>query len=107
MNVLGFLLLVLVLLFVLTGVPAGAGLLVWRLAGRSRNGEQSCGKCGYSVRHLTTFNCPECGADFREVGIRRQPGSRRILPAVVMGMFVFYIVLAGITWAVGVLPAPF
>jgi predicted RNA-binding Zn-ribbon protein involved in translation (DUF1610 family) len=28
-----------------------------------------CGKCGYQVRGLTTFTCPECGSDLREVGI--------------------------------------
>jgi hypothetical protein len=28
-----------------------------------------CGRCGYSVRGLTTFTCPECGGDLREVGI--------------------------------------
>jgi class 3 adenylate cyclase len=26
-------------------------------------------KCGYQVRGLTTFTCPECGSDLREVGI--------------------------------------
>jgi class 3 adenylate cyclase len=28
-----------------------------------------CGRCGYSVTGLTTFSCPECGADLRDVGI--------------------------------------
>lgn len=28
-----------------------------------------CGACGYAVRGLTTFTCPECGADLREVGM--------------------------------------
>lgn len=38
---------------------------------RSRGAtEPSCGQCGYAVRGLTTFTCPECGADLREVGIR-------------------------------------
>jgi len=36
---------------------------------RSRVSEPACGKCGYSVRGLPTFTCPECGADLREVGI--------------------------------------
>ena len=30
-----------------------------------------CGQCGYSVTGLTTFTCPECGSDLREVGIHR------------------------------------
>jgi hypothetical protein len=28
-----------------------------------------CGRCGYAMRGVTTFNCPECGADLREVGM--------------------------------------
>jgi len=35
-----------------------------------------CGKCGYAVRGISTFNCPECGADLREVGIVT-PGAPR------------------------------
>jgi len=37
-----------------------------------------CGKCGYAVRGLPTFTCPECGSDLREVGIS-MPGTRREL----------------------------
>lgn len=40
--------------------------------------EPSCGGCGYCVRGLETFTCPECGADLREVGILT-PGQRRPL----------------------------
>src|SRR5688500_245114 len=32
-------------------------------------GEPGCGQCGYSTRGLTTLICPECGSDFRRVGI--------------------------------------
>jgi hypothetical protein len=31
--------------------------------------EAGCGRCGYSVAGLTTNACPECGADWRQVGI--------------------------------------
>jgi hypothetical protein len=34
-----------------------------------------CGKCGYSAEGATTMICPECGADFREVGLL-VPGAR-------------------------------
>jgi class 3 adenylate cyclase len=37
--------------------------------GRRPGSDPACGKCGYAVRGLTTFVCPECGADLREVGI--------------------------------------
>lgn len=33
-------------------------------------GLANCGRCGYGVRGTSTLQCPECGADFREVGIR-------------------------------------
>ena len=40
--------------------------------------EPSCGSCGYCVRGLETFTCPECGSDLREVGILT-PGQRKPL----------------------------
>ncbi|XAM00010.1 hypothetical protein OT109_01215 [Phycisphaeraceae bacterium D3-23] len=52
----------------------------------------ACGKCGYPARGLNTFECPECGADLREVGIVT-PGMRRggagcVLPIVwTVGIF--------------------
>jgi hypothetical protein len=46
--------------------------------------ESTCGRCGYVVKGLTTFTCPECGSDLRDVGIHRPSRlsrSRAILPA--------------------------
>jgi class 3 adenylate cyclase/predicted RNA-binding Zn-ribbon protein involved in translation (DUF1610 family) len=34
--------------------------------------EPTCGRCGYNVTGLSTFTCPECGSDLREVGIRSE-----------------------------------
>lgn len=34
--------------------------------------ESKCGKCGYRVTGLPTFQCPECGSDLRDVGILKQ-----------------------------------
>jgi hypothetical protein len=31
--------------------------------------EPSCRACGYAVRGLPSFTCPECGSDLRDVGI--------------------------------------
>jgi class 3 adenylate cyclase len=38
--------------------------------------ESACGRCGYSVRELTTMICPECGCDLRVVGIT--PAARSL-----------------------------
>ena len=47
--------------------------------------EPACGKCGYAVRGLDTFICPECGSDLRQVGIitkERPPLGWKIVAAV-------------------------
>jgi hypothetical protein len=38
-------------------------------------GPVACGACGYPVRGLTSWTCPECGADLQAVGTT-QPGRR-------------------------------
>lgn len=51
-----------------------ASAVVWgrRRAARRRPGDlATCGHCGYAATGLTTFTCPECGSDLREVGIVR------------------------------------
>ncbi len=71
---------------ILTGVivylamPAVLWFVTWRVNRKpqvnDRSGEPRCGQCGYIVRGLSELNCPECGADLREVGIhhaRRSP----------------------------------
>lgn len=35
-----------------------------------------CGNCRYALRSVTTFHCPECGADLREVGMIPSRGLR-------------------------------
>ena len=40
--------------------------VLWR---RKAVTQPACGNCGYFVRGITTFTCPECGQDLREVGI--------------------------------------
>ena len=57
-----------------------------------------CGACGYSTRGLSTLVCPECGGDFRRVGIvvprpdgRRTSGVRGqvIVTALALGAVIF------------------
>src|SRR5437773_3273233 len=51
-------------------------MLLRRRRRRSRSfKEPTCGQCGYNVTGLSTFTCPECGSDLRQVGIRSEAGS--------------------------------
>lgn len=51
---------------------AGVLVIVWlhrRAKAVSDRSGATCGQCGYIVRGLDSFECPECGADLREVGM--------------------------------------
>ena len=67
--------LLLILLFVIGLLAVAAVGLFGGLRGGRRVTEPVCAKCGYGVRGLPSFTCPECGADLREAGIHA-PGSR-------------------------------
>lgn len=54
-----------------------SGFLVLRRRGAVT--QPACGKCGYPVEGMSTFNCPECGSDVRQVGIVT-PGTARSVP---------------------------
>ena len=41
--------------------------------------EPSCRACGYAVRGLPSFTCPECGSDLREVGIDTPGAAAELL----------------------------
>lgn len=56
-------------LFILISYPIGLIWLWFRVLRRPRTESGTCGRCGYCVTGLKSMNCPECGADFREVGI--------------------------------------
>lgn len=43
---------------------------------RVRLGPPACGSCGYNTTGLTSFTCPECGADLRVAGITRNVTAR-------------------------------
>ncbi|MGQ9649576.1 MAG: hypothetical protein ACUVXJ_05670 [Phycisphaerae bacterium] len=69
-----------VALLLVVGVPTVLlVILIMRRRGR-HVGEPACGKCGYAVRGLPTFTCPECGSDLREVGIVTE-GQSSMSPA--------------------------
>jgi hypothetical protein len=58
-------------LLILLMLLAASALAVWRgiTLPRGVQGTPACGGCGYAVADLTTFTCPECGGDLREIGI--------------------------------------
>ena len=39
----------------------------------------SCRACGYAVKGLPSFTCPECGSDLREVGIDTPGAGQEVL----------------------------
>jgi len=49
-----------------------------------------CGGCGYNVQGLSQLNCPECGADLRDVGIVTPQQRRRVGP--IMGVVLWSVV---------------
>jgi hypothetical protein len=63
-----------------------------------------CGACGYQVRGIGSLNCPECGADLREVGIttRETGGSLWLLPVVILMILLVMIVVCGGMFFVGI-----
>ncbi len=66
-SILGLLLLLIVLALPVALVLVVVNLLRTRPTDPSDGGR--CGQCGYRVRGIATLQCPECGADLREVGI--------------------------------------
>lgn len=72
-----------VFLLILIGVGV-AGVLALRVLVRPRAtakpAQPCCAACGYLVRGLPTFICPECGMDLREVGIRTPQMHRTMGP---------------------------
>lgn len=70
-------------------VTAVATVVRWR----DRVRVPSCGACRYPVEGLTSFTCPECGADLRETGILA-PGMRPKHRIFVAEMFAAWAVVA-------------
>ncbi|MEO0586738.1 MAG: hypothetical protein AAF078_03775 [Planctomycetota bacterium] len=65
-----------------------------------------CGACGAGVRGITSFTCPECGADLREVGIVTPKAHGRVsLPVFVIGWTLLpllpTLILLGLALAIG------
>ena len=75
-SIAGMILLALVLVLGLALLLPGLVRLCRWLAGPTAHGDAPdpcCAHCGYSVRKLGSFTCPECGNDLRQVGVIRPP----------------------------------
>jgi len=64
------------------------GVFLWYVKRRRAKAPGVCGKCNYNVTGLTTFTCPECGSDLREVGIVKAPapGGKASRESIVLGL---------------------
>ncbi len=68
-SLIGILFLIIPFAYLLASV-VGLSYLWYRVLKGKRGGDlPTCARCGYGVRGLAGLNCPECGADLREVGI--------------------------------------
>ncbi|WP_432799112.1 hypothetical protein [Poriferisphaera sp. WC338] len=86
---------VMLIFWVLTTVAGLLSLLIGLIFSDRRHSEQGCGKCGYLVKGLSGLNCPECGADLREVGIGKPGRSRRgfvVLGSVMIGLSFLFLI---------------
>ena len=67
-------------------------LLVWlwvRVLRRPKHYHAVCGHCQYIVEGLETMFCPECGSDFRKIGIEMPYKKDRIEPATFVVLWTF------------------
>jgi class 3 adenylate cyclase len=86
----------------------GGALVGFALRRRNQVGtaDRACGRCGYDVRGLPSFFCPECGSDLREVGITSgaPPSVMGLLILAIaasrMRMLAWSLVIVGVTLAV-------
>lgn len=72
-----------------------------RLAAESA-GSATCGQCGYALRGTTAFECPECGADLREVGMKppRDPNKGRAVLIFITVMFGIVVVIFAVLYLI-------
>lgn len=62
------------------------GCLIWPLLWR-RTLDPYCGHCGYGVRGMRNWECPECGKDLHEVGVITPAYRRRRRVLLLLGIW--------------------
>jgi class 3 adenylate cyclase len=99
---------VLVLIFPLfLAAIAGGIVLIVRRRRSKRSGEPTCAHCGYNVTGLTTFTCPECGSDLRQVGIRGAAPTATNKPRPLGALILKLCVLAVVVLLIGAAASSF
>jgi predicted RNA-binding Zn-ribbon protein involved in translation (DUF1610 family) len=74
---------------------------IYRVLFVARYGDEHyCRCCGYNVRGLTGFRCPECGNDLKQVGIvRGRPAlEKKWLAIIILAYLLFIAAVAVATW---------
>ncbi len=89
----------------------GGLIILWVFVFRGRRGKagglSTCGACGYAIKGVSTFDCPECGADLRDVGIVSPRQKGRVNPVLFLLLWtVFLPVPACISSVVAMLNGP-
>jgi len=90
--------------FILMALGGLIGIIILRLRQPKETDDGAqCGKCKYSVRGLPNLDCPECGSDLREVGIKLPPRRGQLMKVFLLllgaqffGMLIYYGIMA---WA--------
>lgn len=90
-----------VLFLLLVTAPLMGGVMLIMFARRRVPDHPSCGKCRYNVRASigSVTRCPECGAEFAEVGIR-PPGGHRSPFLIAAGLLLIVLAVSGFGSAV-------
>lgn len=92
-SLIGLLFLIIPLAYLLASL-VGLFYLWYRVyKGKSGGDLPICAKCGYAVRGLMGLDCPECGADLREVGIMTPKQRGAVSP--VMFVLLWTLLLPG------------
>ena len=84
-------------------IAALLSVALWSHArGQRTDGDAAtCGSCGYLMRSISSFECPECGADLREVGMtpsRHSPNRNQTIAALIVFCVVFSLVSLLLFW---------
>lgn len=88
----------LLILLLLLGLPVLIGAGTYWLMRRWTGLHTACGRCGYSCVGLISLRCPECGSDFRQVGMLPIGVGVRWRTAILIALWVLVVAWAFLTF---------